>query len=252
MPRELLQAASAAGRHLQPSHAAKLARQLESLPGPSNRMTLLGLVAAPGYARTVEPLLDTWDAHPVVPGALLAAALQAAAIAHDDARTDLGLELVVSGPSTPLLHARRTEQVLLTLIDQAEQEVLLVTYSLKMYDSLRAALAAAIGRGVVITALAEDRLDQPAFAGDPAAALAGLPVTRLRWPAAERAKPWASLHAKVVIVDRLAALVTSANLSEVAASDSLEAGFTLRGGEYPRRLAEHIDRLRVDGILITA
>lgn len=252
VPVELLRAVSRAGRHLQTSHAAKLARHLESLDVPSNRMTLLGLVASPGYARAVEPLLDSWEAHATVPGAVLAAAVQAAAISHHDARTDLGLELVVSGPSTPALHARRTEQVLLALVGQAEQEILLVTYSLHMYESLRAELASAISRGVSITVLAEDRADQPGFNGDPAVALAGLAVVRLRWPAAQRPKPWASLHAKVVVVDRAAALVTSANLTEVAAGDSLEAGFTLRGGEYPRRFAEHIDRLRSDGVLITA
>jgi len=215
-------------------------------------MMLLAQVAAPGFHVAVEPLLDAWDSHPDVRGDLLGLAVHAAAIAHDDARTDLGLELVVSGPSTPALHARRTEQVLLTLIHQAKQELLLVTYSLSMYDGLRHAIKAALDRGVTVTVLAEDKLDNTYFPGDPAIALAGLAVTRLRWPAARREKTWASLHAKVVVVDRSAALVTSANLSEVAAGDSLEAGFTLRGGDYPRRFAEHIDRLRSDGILITS
>lgn len=252
VPVELLRAVSRAGRHLQPSHAARLARQLQSLQQPGNRMALLGLIAAPGYAKAVEPLLDSWEAHPAVSGAALAVAVQAAAISHDDARTDLNLELVVSGPSTRVLHARRTEQVLVTLIQQAEREILLVTYSLKMYESLRAALAAAVARVVAITVLAEDHVDQPAFAGDPSAALAGIAVTRLRWPSDRRPKPWASLHAKVVVVDRVSALVTSANLTEVAAGDSFEAGFTVSGGDYPRRFAEHVDRLRSEGILITA
>lgn len=252
LPPALLRAASAAGRQLQPAHAARLAAAMRPCAGPGNRMTLLALVAAPGFAVAVEPLLDLWEAHPAVSGELLGLAVHAAAIAHDDARTDLGLELVVSGPSTPVLNARRTEQVLLELLNQAQQEILLVTYSLKMYDALRQALRAALERGVTVTVLAEDRLDQPSYGGDPAAALAGLAVTRLRWPVAQRKKAWASLHAKVVVVDRRAALVTSANLSEVAAGDSLEAGFTLCGGDYPRLFAEHIDRLRADAVLVTA
>lgn len=252
VPAALLKAASEAGRQLQPSHAARLAAAMRPLPGPGERMALLAQVASPGFASAVAPLLEVWEAHPAVSGELLGVAVHAAAVAHDDARTDLGLELVVSGPSTPVLHARRTEQVLLELINQAQQELLLVTYSLSMYDGLRHALKGALDRGVTVTVLAEDRLDNPNFKHDPALALAGLAVTRLRWPAAQREKAWASLHAKVVVVDRTAALVTSANLSEVAAGDSLETGFTLRGGDYPRRFAEHIDRLRSDGVLITA
>lgn len=252
LPVPLLKAASACGRQLQPAHAARLATAMAPMVGPGDRMTLLAQIAAPGYAAAVSPLLDAWEAHTDVAGELLGAAVHAASISHDQARKDLGLELVVSGPSTPHLHARRTEQVLLELLAQAQREILLVTYSLQMYPALKSALQDALARGVAITVVAEDRLDNPHFNHDPAVALAGLPVTRLRWPSAQRGKPWASLHAKVVVIDRTAALVTSANLSEVAAGDSIEAGFTLQGGDYPRRFVEHIERLRSDGVLITA
>jgi hypothetical protein len=43
----------------------------------------------------------------------------AAAHAHQDAWRNTHLELVVSGPTSNVIHARRTEQVLLQLIDEA-------------------------------------------------------------------------------------------------------------------------------------
>lgn len=192
-----------------------------------------------------NPLLDAWARHPAVSGPVLGAALAAASHAHDDARLQPSVEVVVSGPSTPSFHARRTEQVLRQLIAEAHDELLLMTYSLSMYDELRVALEAAIARDVRVIVVSEDPADRKHFTGDPVGVLAGLSVTRLRWPAERRKSPWASMHAKVVVVDRSAAFVTSANLSETAANDSLEAGILLRGGDIPMRLADHIDRLRM-------
>ena len=72
----------------------------------------------------------------------------AAAHAHQDARRNPHLELVVSGPTSKVIHARRTEQVLLQLIDEAAQEILIITYALHMHEQLRTALTAATARGV--------------------------------------------------------------------------------------------------------
>ena len=86
-----------------------------------------------------------------------------AAHAHQDARRNTHLELVVSGPTSNVIHARRTEQVLLQLIDEAAQEILLITYALHMHEQLRTALTAATARGVTVAVLAEDPLDDPNF-----------------------------------------------------------------------------------------
>ncbi len=65
--------------------------------------------------------------------------------------------------------------------------------------------------------LAEDRQDNPGFTGNLGAALTELVAQRLCWPADQRPVFGAALHAKIVVVDRYIALITSANLTKRAA-----------------------------------
>ncbi|OZD39752.1 hypothetical protein CH284_04660 [Rhodococcus sp. 06-156-3] len=94
-----------------------------------------------------------------------------------------------------------------------------------------------------LTVLAEDPGDNHNFSGAPATALSGLVVNRLRWPADQRPASGAALHAKVVVIDRSTALITSANITRRAAGDNIETGLLVRGGDIPRRLAGHVDQL---------
>jgi phosphatidylserine/phosphatidylglycerophosphate/cardiolipin synthase-like enzyme len=154
---------------------------------------------------------------------------------------------VASGPRSTTLHSRSTEQILLGLIAEAQHEILLVTFALQGYDDLRDAVRQAVARGVRVRVLAEDPDDAPGFYGDPVRALAGIPVERLRWPRERRSGRGAALHAKVVVVDRGAVLVTSANLTQRASEDNFEVGLLLRG-DVGGRLARHIDELVVTGV----
>jgi phosphatidylserine/phosphatidylglycerophosphate/cardiolipin synthase-like enzyme len=172
--------------------------------------------------------------------------------AAQEARRNPHLELVVSGPGSKSIKARRTEQVLLKWIGKATREILLVTYALYMYDDLRQALAAAIARGVEVTVLTEDPQDDPGFKWNPTKELAGLIVQRLRWPADERPENGAALHAKVAVIDGSTAFITSANLTKRAAGDNLEAGVLIRGGDIPERLIAHVRELRKQGRLTHA
>ena len=112
-----------------------------------------------------------------------------------------------------------------------------------MHEQLRTALTAATARGVTVTVLAEDPLDDPSFSGAPAKALSGLLVDRLRWPIDQPPVSGAALHAKAVMVDRRIALITSANITKRAAGDNIEAGLLVRGGDIPQRLIDHVNQL---------
>ena len=113
-----------------------------------------------------------------------------------------------------------------------------------MHPDLGRLLAQAVAAHVRVTVLAEDTADNPSFRGDPARSLEGTGARRLRWPSAERPQNGAAMRAKLVIVDREIVLVTSANLTQRAAEDNLEAGVLIRGGDIPARLADHFDELR--------
>lgn len=72
-----------------------------------------------------------------------------------------------------------------------------------------------------------------------------LSARRLGWAASARASG-ASLHGKVLIIDRSIALVGSANLTGHALERNLECGLLVRGGAVPALLAEHL--LRASGL----
>jgi cardiolipin synthase len=248
--RQLLETAASVGRSLQPAHAERLAAALAPLEGAGNAQHVAGLIPTAAFRQSAQRLLDAWAEHAGPTGVIVGAAVAAAAHAHQDARRNPHLELVVSGPTSKAIHARRTEQVLLQLIDEAAQEILIITYALHMHDQLRTALTAAIVRGVSVTVLAEDPLDDPNFTGAPAKALDGLPINRLRWPADQRPASGAALHAKTVVIDRSIAFITSANVTKRAAGDNIEAGVLVRGGDIPQRLVDHIGQLLRDEVLL--
>lgn len=250
--RELFEVISAVGRQLPVAHAERLGRALCEVASPDEAAWVAYLIPASSFAAQAERLLSAWRAAPAVTGAALAMSVTAAAHAHSNARLRGNLELVVSGPASDAIHARRTEQVLLQLISEARDELLLITFALEMHQELGQALEGAESRGVRITVLAEDPIDNSGFRGDPATVIAGTKVGRLRWPRDKRPAGGAALHAKVVVVDRSTTLVTSANLTRRASGDNFEAGILIRGDDTGRRIVEHVDELLRAGTLLRA
>ncbi|MFF0284262.1 DISARM system phospholipase D-like protein DrmC [Rhodococcus aetherivorans] len=237
------------GRGLRPAQAERLAAALAPLQHAAEAQHLVSLIPTPAFGQSVQRLLRAWAEHPGPPGSTVGAAIAAAAHAHQDARRNPHLELVVSGPTSKVIHARRTEQVLLQLIGEATQKILLITYALHMHEDLRSALTAATVRGVTVTVLAEDPDDNPNFSGAATKSISGVFSHWLRWPNDQRPPSGAALHAKVVVIDEDTALITSANLTKRAAGDNLEAGLLVRGGDIPQRLVGHIDQLVQQQIL---
>lgn len=142
---------------------------------------------------------------------------------------------VWTGPATDQPGKRLTVAVVADLVAEAEHELLLVSYAAHPPDELCSALQAAVARGVAVTTLLEHPDDRPGFTG-PADPFPGLECRRLRWARADR-PPYASMHAKLLVVDRRLALIGSANLTEAALERNLECGVLIRGGEVPRLLS---------------
>lgn len=106
---------------------------------------------------------------------------------------------------------RLTLGVVAGLIDEAHEEILLVSYATAPSVEIRDALTRAAHRGVEITTQLERPEDNHAFTGhaDP---LAAIPHRALHWPVAARPSG-ASMHAKILVIDRTSALVGSANFT---------------------------------------
>lgn len=208
-------------------------------------------VPAPGFAEAAQAVLAA-RAAAAIPAAEAAAYLRGLAAGHAQKTGDVRVEAVWSGPSTHPVPVRATAQVLVGLVEEARQELLLMTYSATPYPPLLSALAAAVSRGVSVTVVVETLAGAGGAlnGAEPASAFAAVPEVRLwHWPRQKREGEYAKMHAKIAVADRRALLVSSANLTHSGVQRNIEAGVLIRGGTAPQRAAEHIAELQSRGLL---
>lgn len=160
------------------------------------------------------------------------------------------VDIVWTGPQSGETTGRLTSATVVDLIAAAGDEIILVSYATYTEPTVAAALTAAADRGVAITIVLERAADNPSYRG-PSHPFPDVPARRLVWPGVQRA-PGAALHAKLLLVDGVVALVGSANLTERALQHNLECGVLLRGGPEPERLRRHVHGLIERSVLVAA
>ncbi|MFH0241809.1 DISARM system phospholipase D-like protein DrmC [Streptomyces sp. HK10] len=208
-------------------------------------------LATPGVGEAVARLYDAMETESV-PHTEAAAYVRGFVAAMARARDAVRVRTVWSGPSTPAVPVRATARVLVEVIEGAREELLAMTYAARPYPALTRALTKASERGVethvVVETLAGAR---GLLAGrEPADAFASVPGVRLwHWARDPAEQPRSRQHAKLAVADRRTLFLGSANLTESAARRNIEAGVLVRGGDAPRRAAEHIVELQRMGVL---
>lgn len=195
----------------------------------------------------------TWETTPEATPSEVAAAFRTATevarLLEDRSGT---VELVWTGPNTGLIPIRQTEQVLLELIDSANEDLFLVSYVFFRALSIVKGLNAAVQRGVGVSILLES---SSTVQGDSVGKLAeGVPgATIYVWDSSAKIHGEetvsASVHAKCAVADRKLAFVTSANLTSAALERNMELGLLIRGGTVPGRLRSHLGALAVTKII---
>lgn len=172
-------------------------------------------------------------------------------------------DLVISGPEVPGVPTADTGATIQTLIETAQNEVVVVGYAvyngkrlfkrlaerMEEMPSLRVIFCLDIPRKLTDTSLSSEIIRRftkefvvkhwpgtklPELYYDPRALSAN---------AQERA----SLHAKCIIVDRHVAVVTSANFTEAAQKKNIEAGVLIRYEPFVSRLSCYFEALRNSG-----
>jgi cardiolipin synthase len=252
----LAETISSVARDLPGEYVDRLANHLMDVPGPTavGLMQAGDLVAVPAFRAAVESLWKAWASAPDMPGSTLSLALLAATSAVADERSAQSVTAVVTGPSSWHVPVRQTSAVMLDLIQRAQKSLFLSSFAAYKVPELVAALKAAVSRGVAVTLLLETVEDSGgALSHDAKTAFTGVSALRLLvWPADMRpdlGPGKASMHAKVVICDRSAAFVTSANLTGSALERNLEVGVLVSGGAMPGRLLDHFTELQAKGFL---
>ena len=185
----------------------------------------------------------------------MAAAMRTAASTAEAVRAEHKVSLVWTGPSTEAVRLRSTRSVLATLVANATESLVLVSFASYDVAELTAALTDAIERGVEVTLILETPDDPggPLVIG-PAHPFASIKDTAsfYRWPLESRQAFFAAkarLHAKCVIADRSSALITSANLTSAGINDNIELGVLIEAGPLPTKLSQHLELLIEDATL---
>ena len=250
----LLEAVSSLVAIVSPERTAALAAAVKSIEAVSaGNLNSASVLSASGI-NSFKAMVAAWKSNPVA-GETLAAMLLAADHAYRRAEDRQTVELVWTGPTTGIVSARRTEQALTQVINQAKKKLFITSYVAYDIESIAKALKAADERGVTIKFLMElSKADGGKVSSDPSGHLRKIvPHARFYvWKDKEAAFASGCVHAKVAVSDGLYCFITSANLTGYAMDQNMEAGVLISGEPLPEQLHRHLEALAITGVIVLA
>ncbi|MEP7217264.1 MAG: DISARM system phospholipase D-like protein DrmC [Bacteroidota bacterium] len=223
------------------------------------RHAILQSVPTADFREIVNDFLHQWHtrAQNVGPEAI-AFTLVTAAQSERNHRNEQRVEGVWTGPDSPEVRFRQTEQAILEVVETAKHRLTVVSYAVYRIPRIQNALVAAAGRGVSIRCIVEtpNRIEGKG-AYDCLRALGndvGEVSSVYYWPQENRARDengkQGILHVKCAIADGYRLFLSSANLTEYAFTINMELGILVTGGTLPGEIEEHFDRLVGNGVLV--
>lgn len=217
-----------------------LCKRLERVGPDASRGAVLaslsGIAEPSARAETTELLVDWLATDPSANARDFAFLLRGASAADQRIRMNQRLELVWTGPSAPHSPFRRTDQALLEVIQTAQRDLWIVSYSSYKVPDIAAAIAEAARRGVRIRLVLESKEDSGGALTF--SALTGLGTELAEsaavyvWPKDQRPGEGSNrgvLHAKCAVADDETLFVSSANLTGNAMLLNMEMGILVRG-----------------------
>lgn len=220
--------------------------------GPEKVGTALsGVLGTPVAAAAVERLIEAWRSTSIGADELASMLLASSHVVTKAAR-EQSAELVWTGPTTPFVSARRTEQALLQVIDSAHSTLFITSFVAYDVSSIVASLNAASGRGVSISMLLESSQEHGgSISMDVIGKMRSLvPAARLYgWVKKTDEFADGRVHAKVAVADGKVCFITSANLTGYAMDRNMEAGVLIIGGLVARELDNHLRSLAKTGVI---
>lgn len=234
---------------------ATICRRAESPPPTHALQQIAGPVIGDELKQCIASLMERgWKAQQL--------AEVASAIA-DGRRTtssaDELFDLVLSGPDVPGIATRDTGAMMHALLAEARQEVLLVGYAIhnaaQIFEPLAQRMAADPSLRVWFCLDIRRSLNDTSLTAEIVRRFTD-EFNHRHWPWSPKPQVFydprslecysgqrSSLHAKCVVVDRRAALVTSANFTEAAQERNIECGIVLRHSPLVERIARYFDSL---------
>jgi phosphatidylserine/phosphatidylglycerophosphate/cardiolipin synthase-like enzyme len=214
----------------------------------------------PKFRRILQSLMTAWEADRQLQwnGPELSAALMAAGHTAQALRDELQVDLVWTGPMGSSLSIRRTDQVLLQMIQECQEELTLVSFAIYKIPEIVGAVQAALQRGIHMRLIAETpESSQGNIPFGIEATFGGRILENSAifiWPQGKRPKndsgKCASLHVKGAIADREQLFITSANLTANALFMNMELGTLIRNRSLAGQVERQFDDLIAAEILI--
>lgn len=242
--RSLLDAVSALVALIPPEKVEVIAAHIREIEVGKSAQ-LLGLFGTPVAGAVAEQLVAAWS-NTTVKSDELASMLLASSHIHNKTLSEQSVQLVWTGPTTPFVSARRTEQALLEVINSAQRALFITSFVAYDVSSIVNALNAASERGVNISILLELSQDHGGnITFDALGKMRGLVPSAQLYAWREKGSAFAdgSVHAKVAVADESICFITSANLTGYAMEKNMEAGLLLTGGHIPESLMSHLNSL---------
>jgi phosphatidylserine/phosphatidylglycerophosphate/cardiolipin synthase-like enzyme len=219
-----------------------IAENISHTDANKSMTTLYNVVNTPIAATVVKQLTMAWQ-KTSVSSSELAAMLLTASHVYSKVTSEESTELVWTGPTTPFVSARRTEQVLLQVISAAERTLFITSFVAYDVSMIVKALNAANERGVMISILLELSQDKGGSLTFDTIEKMRIQVPSARlyvWHDKDNEYCGGCVHAKVAVADGKECFITSANLTGHAMEKNIEAGVIISGGSIPRQLNKHL------------
>jgi cardiolipin synthase len=222
-----------------------IASRLKETKKSNVQSALEGVVSSPAARRALTDLVQTWLATDASPHEL-ALMLLATSHAHHKISGKQQIELVWTGPTTSFVSARRTEQVLLQVINSARETLFITSFVAYDISNVVTSINAAIERGVAVNMLLES---SQSHGGSIEIDVIGKMQSLIpkacfyAWRNKDDEFSSGRVHAKVAVADGNLCFITSANLTGYAMNKNMEAGVLISGGQIPSSLDGHLTSL---------
>ncbi|QNB06026.1 phospholipase [Herbaspirillum frisingense] len=242
---ELLDAIAALVSLVSREKVQAIATRIRRTEASKAAAVLLSVVGTPVASVVVERLAAVWQNTNVRPDEL-ASMLLAASHVYIRATSEQSTELVWTGPTTPFVSARRTEQALLQVISSAEQSLFITSFVAYDVSTIVKALNAAGERGVAVSMLLElSKGHGGSITFDAIGKMKELVPTAKLYAWHEKIGLFSEgrVHAKIAVADDRTCFITSANLTGYAMEKNMEAGVLISGGRVVKLLNKHLRSL---------
>lgn len=231
--------------------------EITDITDASNYQDIVSTVINPKAHYELVQLLQYWrNYYSQLSGDAIALGLMS--VTTDTIPQTSAIELVWTGPNIHEVNLRQTEQILLDLINTAQQSLHIMSFAVYRIGSILRAIDRALERGVSVAIYLETPFDgQNTVRYDPRMMLSNHireKASLYVWPLSQRdfdsENRYGALHAKVAVSDQEQVFITSANLTDYAMQRNIELGTIIHDATLARRMVEQFNRMINKGILV--